>query len=270
MTSMPEPEQSDGNYENLTTLDGDRVVKTYTRRERFDAEHRSLQVLATCDLAPRILEVDTDRLVIVTSRVHGRRPEAGDLERVGTALATWHSLTRRACRTELAEFDVVDDFTRRIQSRCRGLFDADQLDRCRTWWTAAPSVLGRCSPTLLHHDVKPSNIVVTHDEVVFVDLDQSRFGDPLSDLGKAVWRMCHTTTERSRLFASYLGRGPDADDWRRVRFFEIAHAIGALAYWKDFRVESYRPHAISAAAIVRRGTGLEIDLDAIDRTEMSA
>jgi aminoglycoside phosphotransferase (APT) family kinase protein len=132
-------------------------------------------------------------------------------------------------------------------------------------WTYLDSYLGSLSdglvPRMLHHDLKPANILLRGDgDIALCDFEQSRGGDPRSDLGKLWWRTFGAADTASwRVFLAAYGR-PDRETRETARFYLIVHCIGALAYWHDYAIPGYHTHARSAQELLAADTGVSCSL----------
>ena len=82
--------------------------------------------------------------------------------------------------------------------------------------------------TIVHGDVHTGNILITEDEdVVFIDLDHVRFGDPYMDLVYAS-NLIGSRTDRNTYYAflkDYFETGIPRDFWPVVNFYSICKAI---------------------------------------------
>ncbi|WP_428967089.1 phosphotransferase family protein [Micromonospora fluostatini] len=107
--------------------------------------------------------------------------------RLGVDLGDWlrrlHAVQhRRGCWPLTARRRYTDKLRRCLE---RGIIDTDLAETVRRRWTADGAVLDDVTPTLIHRDLQPGNIVVRDGRLAAViDFEHARIADPLYDLVK--------------------------------------------------------------------------------------
>ncbi|WP_380836417.1 aminoglycoside phosphotransferase family protein [Streptomyces cremeus] len=253
-------------------------MKQYQRQERFMSEVRALRLLGAHGLSPLARESCAEHLAVRIERVAGK-PLAGPLVlgspseerfagRLGGLVRRLHAVPSPGGVGPLSRpvADSWQDFLlphldRRIEALPLPTHYSDGL---RTWIVERANNLTRHVPTprLLHHDLKPANILVRPGgSVMLCDFDQARGGDPFSDLGKLWWRTFDARPGKAwTAFQQANGTDARANADDTIRFYLVVHCIGALAYWHDFAHPGYFRHARSAAHLLARHTGVHCPL----------
>jgi aminoglycoside phosphotransferase (APT) family kinase protein len=273
------PVINDGNFENVTRLDADSVVKRYQRRERYLAERRTLTLLAGRGIAPELRYTCDTHLTLRMSRVAGRTLRRTDetsrepypvLRGLAQTLAALHAVPPGDDAPPLDDIAVRAEWRQRLEQRIASLpIPWSDVAALRRWADRAAVMLPRVErAVLLHHDPKPDNLVWDGRRVVLLDFDQSRWGHPLSDLGKLRWRTLPPVDRADapwRRFLSHYRAGyPGEFDPAAVELFRTGHALGSLAYWFDFQNPRYLRHAVPAAELVAEATGVQVRLNATE------
>jgi NAD(P)-dependent dehydrogenase (short-subunit alcohol dehydrogenase family)/aminoglycoside phosphotransferase (APT) family kinase protein len=266
----------DRGYENSVTAlpDGAILVKGYQRSERFRSEVLALRLLAPAGLSPRLVATCERHQTLAMTRLEAL-PLAGPLDggpdsrRLASAIA--------ACLRRLHDIPAPGvgplgsiaaepwpcflrrQLARRLKSLPLPREDAGRLRAHLDRYLA--SLSGDLAPRMLHHDLKPANILLHGDGwITLCDFDQSRGGDPCSDLGKLWWRTFGgADTVSWRAFLECYGE-PDGEADEMVRFYLVVHCIGALAYWHDYARPGYFTHARSAQKLLSAHTGVRCSL----------
>ncbi|MFJ8954971.1 aminoglycoside phosphotransferase family protein [Streptomyces sp. NPDC102383] len=254
-------------------------MKQYQRRERFESEVRALRVLGTHGLSPLARESCAEHLAIHIERVAGR-PLAGPLvagspveegvgERLGHFIRRLHEVPS-PCGVGPLNAPVAASWpaflSPHLDRRIEALHLPDHhADRLRAWFADRIDALTSQAPPprLLHHDLKPANILIRPGGgVMLCDFDQARGGDPFSDLGKLWWRTFDARPGRAwSAFRQAYGADARANADDTVRFYLVVHCLGALAYWHDFTRPGYLRHARSAAHLIAQHAGVHCPLD---------
>lgn len=262
----------DGGYENsVTALPGGAIlVKGYQRSERFRSEVLALRLLAPAGLSPRLVATCERHRTLAMTRLEAL-PLAGPLDggpdnrRLAAAIA--------ACLRRLHDIPAPSVgplgsiaaepwpyfLRRRLARRLKSLpLPGEDADRLRAYLGRhLASLSDDLVPRMLHHDLKPANILLRGDGcITLCDFDQSRGGDPRSDLGKLWWRTFRAADTASwRAFLECYGEA-DGEAGEMVRFYLIVHCVGALAYWHDYAKAGYITHARSAQELLAAHTGV--------------
>ncbi len=268
----------DGGYENhLVSEPGRRtLVKQYQRAARFNCEARALELLGPLGLSPRTLGMCEQHHALRIVRIDAQ-PLAGPLlsgpddeeaaALLGPLLRKLHSIPADGAgplSSPSAE-DWPHFLRRHLGARLGSLpLTARLTDRLWAFLDEHLDALGGAGAAhMLHHDLKPANILRTPaGGLVLCDFDQARGGDPLSDLGKLWWRTFAAVQSRPwQVFLSGYGC-PDAERTQAaVTFYLIVHCVGALAYWHDHARPGYLRHARSAQQLLADHTGVRCPLE---------
>lgn len=262
----------DGGYENETWLEpGSGLVKRYSRRRRFLTEQATLRLVEPLGLAPRLFAACPRHHALRMERLNGaplRRPPDRDAAvRLASVLRHLHAV--QAPRAgELSETDDLSWTTylrRRMRERLWPLpLAPEESTRLWQYFAAGLALIGAGGnpPVLLHHDLKPANILVGGAvSPLLCDFEHARGGDARSDLGKLAWRTfaVGTSPAWADFLAAYTGGRPQ-DQQPVVDFYLVLHGLGALAYWHDYGHPVYFGHAREASHLVARHTGISVAL----------
>ncbi|MFJ9174951.1 aminoglycoside phosphotransferase family protein [Streptomyces sp. NPDC102360] len=254
-------------------------MKQYQRWERFESEVRALRILDAHGLSPLLREACAEHCAVRIERVAGKTlagplvvgspGEEGVGERLGRLVRRLHEVPSLGGVGPLntpVTASWQDFLLPHLDRRIEALHLADhRADRLRTWFAERIGDLtGQApAPRLLHHDLKPANILVRPGgSVMLCDFDQARGGDPFSDLGKLWWRTFDARPGRAwSAFRQSYGADAreNADD--TIRFYLVVHCLGALAYWHDYARPRYFRHARSAAHLITQHTGTHCPLE---------
>ena len=160
---------------------------------------------------PSVLAYDAPRQFLLLTYEPGESVSsaiARDTEPIlvamGRALATLHALPIAPART-ISPADLVDDIRPRIRDLC-GRFptEADSLQKAfASLERDAPPP--RRSPSLVHGDFGPANLLWRDGRIVVLDFDKCARGDPAADLGNLfaqLFRMTIRKPEKLRDFPS--------------------------------------------------------------------
>ncbi|MGH3319268.1 MAG: aminoglycoside phosphotransferase family protein [Streptosporangiaceae bacterium] len=270
----PRKGADDAGYENTVTAgDADTLVKQHQRPARFRSEAQALRLLASTRLAPQLCAVCEPHRTLRMTRLEGRSlaaplVEGYDSEHLAAAVGAHLRLLHRVTAPGFGPLHASTAcswpcFLRRhLTTRLASLpLTSGDLDRLWAFLGPHLGTLHIEGPRLLHHDLKPANILFGANGVIgFCDFEQARGGDPLSDLGKLWWRTFAATRSSAwRAFLTAYG-SPEGDQYDRVRFYLVVHCIGALAYWHDYGRSRYLNHARSAAALLFANAGVGCSL----------
>jgi thiamine kinase-like enzyme len=99
------------------------------------------------------------------------------------------------------------------------------------------------TPTLIHSDATPSNILAHGDDVGLIDWEFSKFNDPMADFStvyyedmeynQSKWRIQIRPDEKAALFNGYESGGGKIDE-ERIRFWTRFDKLTAAVflYWR--------------------------------------
>jgi len=99
------------------------------------------------------------------------------------------------------------------------------------------------TPTLIHSDATPSNVLVDGDEVSLIDWEFSKYSDPMCDFStiyyedieynKGKWRIKITQDEKKALFSGYITAGGEINE-ERIKFWIKFDKLGVAVflYWR--------------------------------------
>lgn len=104
-------------------------------------------------------------------------------------------------------------------------------------------VYATVTPTLIHQDATPSNILVDGNDVALIDWEFSKFNDPMCDFStiyyedmeynRGKWRIQIREDEKLALFDGYRSAGGELDE-SRIKFWIRFDKLGAaiFLYWR--------------------------------------
>lgn len=143
------------------------------------------------------------------------------IKKITNKLRKLHTDYKQDCKVSLSETDVVHIVEQSfLPKKNRELLLSYMTERL-------PLVNSRYK-TVVHGDMHIGNILITEDEdVVFIDLDDVRFGDPFIDLVYAS-NIIFSKTEYHTYYLFlkyYFGGIPPQDFWPVVNFYSICKAI---------------------------------------------
>lgn len=270
--------RSDGEYENrLAASDApDVIIKQYAREARFRSEVLALRLLAPLGLSSDLLSLCADHRTVRMTRIDAvplARPLLGgaDDERIAIALGTHLRALHAVCVPGVGPMSALENeswprFLRRHSTARLESLPLTEGDLGRVWSFLEPQMSAldvRLVPRLLHHDIKPANLLLgASGRIALCDYDQARGGDPLSDLGKLWWRTFAVGFgEPWRAFLQQYGCRAD-EVQAPLEFYLVVHCVGALAYWHDYARPRYRNHAQSARALLAERTSVLCPLEA--------
>lgn len=278
-TSRTDAAGGDGGYENEIQPGPGRssLVKRYRRHRRFLTEQAALRLVALTGLAPLLFGACAPHAALLVQRLEaiplrgpigGGPPDREIALRLAALLRNLHS-TRVPQAGGLGDargLSWCSYLRHRMRQRAGSLPLGSSDDETRLWryFEAGLALIGEGGeePVLLHHDLKPANILTCDDgSLRLCDFDQARGGDPYCDLGKLAWRSFADGANAS--WVEFLVAYGGAEALRRqplVDFYRVLHGIGALAYWHDFGHPGYLRHARDASALVARHTGVALTL----------
>ena len=155
----------------------------------------------------------------------------------GDASGGWADYLRSRLAIRLAEASLEPNFESRLSD-----WVSERLEK----------LVVPAAPVLLHHDLKPANLIVTEEKFVLIDFEQAKGGDPLSDLAKLRWRAFGQREDLwSEFCTAYMGSDRTMEMDQRVLFYQALHCLGSIAYRTVFANRAYAFHVDSARAWLR-------------------
>ena len=155
--------------------------------------------------------------------------------RLGADLGGWlrrlHAVEhRRGGWSRTAQRRYADKLRRCLEL---GVIDAELADAVRRRWVADAAALEAVTPTLIHRDLQPGNIVVRSGRLAAViDFEQSRIADPLYDLVKlSEWIFPLHPAVAPALYEAYGLDGTHAGVRARLRVVSVLEYLSALVYF---------------------------------------
>lgn len=260
----------DHGYENHLEIVSDAggllVRKTFLRKERFVAEAAACALAQEASVCPPLRSVNEKELSLLREwapglpiELHNADPTLveGQLESLAETIRRLHQCTAPGWgpveqTSPLGWVGYLRDRLELRLAQARPALAAE--DRLRAW---ALSRMERIKvppmPALLHHDLKPANILLAGDRIALVDLEHAKGGDPLSDLAKLKWRTLRFDDRLWQIFLkAYVGATPDSSIEQTVEFYVGMHCLGSVAYGVCTQSSAYAAHVASANAVLAR------------------
>ncbi|QOC94728.1 aminoglycoside phosphotransferase family protein [Micromonospora craniellae] len=161
--------------------------------------------------------------------------DEADASRLGADLGVWlrrlHRIEHRGGGwSRAAQRRFADKLHRCLEL---GIIDADLADAVRRRWAADAAALDAVTPTLIHRDLQPGNIVVRSRHLAAViDFEQARIADPLYDLVKlSEWIFPLHPAVAPALDEAYGLDRTHAGVRSRLRVVSMLEHLSALVYF---------------------------------------
>lgn len=220
-------------------LNGEKyVLRLLPSKKSLD--FRQNEILATgiasqLDIAPKLLFSDPENLIIIMPFIQGHTLTKKDLtdenilKKLGEALRKLHQYS--------GNFPQIRTQTDRVKKH---------YERGQKKNIAYPSSYQKIYDNYIkentknnphvfsHGDLNPSNIMVTHDRIYFIDWSSATWDDPYNDLAYLSW-LSGMDPHQSKLFLqSYLGRNPTSQELDALCLAQKRTTFLTASVWLDF------------------------------------
>jgi len=248
-------------YENSVVINREQanVSKSFKSKKNFLTEKKALEMLKGQNISPYILAVKPNCLTL--QYIEGKDLNEDNFREnniISAAAKTIHKL-HSVCNCK----DIGDLLTapptqqkswqehllKKTKARIDEIKDCPiQLEKI---YERIYSISNPMKLSLLHHDLKPSNMIFYQKEVYLIDFEKASIGDHLHDLGKMKWRCFSKHPSKWNNFLNFYFSLERTEHYRKdslelIDLYEALHCIGALAYWYSYRIPHYQKHALSA------------------------
>lgn len=195
---------------------------------RAPQELACLQIASERGVAPRLRHADARTAISIMDRVPGGPLGRGSpldpqrLHRIASTLRRLHEGPVFPRAATVAQF--IRFFDGALRERGAGGLP----DHLLTTVDAVAPVIARYAETApCHNDLNPNNILVTEEQVFFVDWEMACAGDPFFDLAQLGVFAFPGPDERASLLEAYLARRPTAEEEARA----VVARVMALAFY---------------------------------------
>jgi thiamine kinase-like enzyme len=188
-------------------------------------ERESNRLAAAAGVAPEVLAVLEDPVVLVTAFVEGPTLKAADL-RAPAALAEVAAALRRVhgCSAIEARFDVfrlVEDYAAATRDRGGAVPAAYELAHAAAARIESAPALSGNDPVLCHDDLLPANFIATPDGIRIVDWEYAGMGNRWFDLGNFAVNNELGPAEEEAFLTAYLGAPPAPAELAALRLMRL-------------------------------------------------
>lgn len=196
--------------------------------EQAAREITCMRLASERGVAPRLRHADTRTGVTIMDRIAGAqlRPTPGDtalLERVAATLRRLHE------GPPFPQSPGLMEFLRFVEAQCTARGGARLPEELvRTVDELAQLSAPHAHEAPCHRDLNPNNVLVTADQVYFVDWTTAGAGDPFVDLAQLGVFAFPRPEQREALLEAYLGRRASDDERGRARVARVI-ALGIYA-----------------------------------------
>lgn len=230
-------------------------IARYEGQQTLKAEANALQLLDGVGSIPVLIHYDDTSLIhgrqwIMESQLPGSTAERLTLIQfgnLGALLAQVHKHQKPGEVGVNAWLQFLDN-CKTFGNEVTLLSHPDQLMRDLiskgySYFANFQPKLEQVTPTLIHSDATPSNILVEGDDIGLIDWEFATYNDPMAEFSTVYyddmeynngkWRIQITSEERSALFDGYHKGGGKVDEGR-VNFWMIHDKLGAAVflYWR--------------------------------------
>ncbi|MDZ5475620.1 aminoglycoside phosphotransferase family protein [Bacillus atrophaeus] len=268
----------DGNYENITKIINYEssiqfVEKKFRSPDRFYCELNALNLCDGVIKCPKVLDIDKKNLRINLSFIYGESIIAQQTNK--THLINLAEILQKLHCIKVENFGYLNSdvtsqldnwliyLTNRFNKRVLDLgLNIENINKFESYFKSNLDnlICEDLKPVLMHHDLKPANIIVTpNNDIALIDFDRACGGDPVSDLAKLYSRTFHReeTNEWFFFLERYLGKTTDKDIMKRIEFYDVLHSMGSIAYYNSNPSLKYKKIADNAKTHIRRIVNLE-------------
>lgn len=148
-------------------------------------------------------------------------------ELVGKKLRDFHQVSSR-------QIDVKDKYLRSIEKKLKRISDQKidiNLDELINYIEQNKQYLEGTTSSIIHGDFHPGNLILSEDDIYFIDLDVCKENHPYSDLSSNADNSDYRKFYSS-LINSYFDNTPPEDFWRIYNLYGIMYLLDYILYAK--------------------------------------
>ena len=148
-------------------------------------------------------------------------------ELVGKKLRDFHQVSSR-------QIDVKDKYLRSIEKKIKRITDQKihiNLDELIDYIDQNKQYLEGTTSSIIHGDFHPGNLILSEDDIYFIDLDVCKENHPYSDLSSNADNSDYRKFYSS-LINSYFDNTPPEDFWRIYNLYGIMYLLDYILYAK--------------------------------------
>ena len=148
-------------------------------------------------------------------------------ELVGKKLRDFHQVSSR-------QIDVKDKYLRSIEKKLKRITDQKidiNLDELIDYIEQNKQYLEGTTSSIIHGDFHPGNLILSEDDICFIDLDVCKENHPYSDLSSNADNSDYRKFYSS-LINSYFDNTPPEDFWRIYNLYGIMYLLDYILYSK--------------------------------------
>ena len=148
-------------------------------------------------------------------------------ELVGKKLRDFHQVSSR-------QIDVKDKYLRSIEKKIKRITDQKidiNLDELINYIEQNKQYLEGTTSSIIHGDFHPGNLILSEDDIYFIDLDVCKENHPYSDLSSNADNSDYRKFYSS-LINSYFDNTPPEDFWRIYNLYGIMYLLDYILYAK--------------------------------------
>ncbi|MBS4761510.1 phosphotransferase [Carnobacteriaceae bacterium zg-ZUI252] len=185
-------------YKNNIIITDKLVIKNYSDRENFLNEVRAFELLKGSKFLPRIVEIKDMTIIfekISREKFINNPKELNELflDEIAGFISELYSIKSEKngylsnlsdkCNPEF----LLDKLKCRL-SEIVTLSDNDKESCLNYFINSKKNSEWQSSTSLLHYDLKPTNIILVRNGLKVIDFDKASFGDVEMDIAKFFWR----------------------------------------------------------------------------------